>query len=270
MLKYIDAHAHLNFSAFDDDQADVIDKMRNEGIGAINVGTTLQTSQESVALAEGHEHIVASVGTHPTEAHDDFDLQAHQELIDTSDRVVAVGECGLDYYREANRVEENVAVQKQLFEKQIQLALDNNLPLILHMRPKQGTMDAYEDGLDILESYAHEHGEKLRGTAHFFVGDETIAGRFLDIGFHVSFTAVITLTSQFDDVLRFVPDDRILVETDAPFAAPQQFRGKRNNPLYVPLIFDTLVKKRSADVEELREQLLKNTHSLFSLHDVLA
>jgi TatD DNase family protein len=272
---YIDAHAHLNFDAFAEDRGEVIAKMKTEKIGAINVGIDLVTSQESITLAKEHENIWASVGCHPTEAGADFSAEPYAEIIKSSrhncttlgvaQNVVAIGECGLDYFRKAHRTDREKALQQQAFEAQIELALRLDLPLILHLRPRVGTMDAYEDGLDILENYAKKQGDKLRGTAHFFVGDAAIAKRFLDLGFYLSATGPVSFDQDLQQVFAELPTDRLLVETDAPFAAPVAYRGQRNSPLYIPDIAAALAALTGTPEPELAEKLHLNTERLFSL-----
>lgn len=264
-LNYIDAHSHLNFDAFDDDREELIFGMQKEGVGAINVGIDVETSIASIALAKEYEHIRASVGCHPTEVSVDFSPDAYRELVDkNAESVVAVGECGLDYFRAPNRDEDNKSLQRRAFEVQIELALEHDLPLILHMRPQEGTMDAYKEGLEILEYYSKEH-DALRGTAHFFVGDEDTARRFLDLGFYISATGVVTISDSVAQVFKEIPADRLLVETDAPFAAPAPHRGQRNEPGYVRHITDHLAQLKGVSEEKLAETVLSNTKRLFSL-----
>lgn len=264
-LLHIDAHTHLNFDAFDDDQSDVINEMKNESIGAVNVGIDLPTSRESVELAETHEHIWASVGCHPTEISQSFEVENYKSAIEESDRVVAVGECGLDYSRKKYRSSKQKQLQKEIFEAQIQLAIRKDLPLILHLRPKENSMGAYEDGLEILEHYAGSYSDNLRGTAHFFVGTKKIAHRFLDIGFYISFTGPITFEDRLQKVCGDLPKDRILAETDTPFAAPAPYRGKRNSPLLLPGIVSNIAKCKDLSKDQMSEILVANTRHLFGL-----
>lgn len=265
-LKYIDAHAHLNFDRFDDDREDVIAQMQKEEVGAINVGIDVETSAASIELAGQYNHIWATVGCHPTEVDEDFDINLYRGLIEKDHAdVVAVGECGFDYFRAANRGDKERQLQHDAFEAQIQLAITKDLPLVLHMRPQAGSMDAYKDGLDMLEYYAREHGDKLRGTAHFFVGDSRIAARFLDIGFYISATGVVTFDEDLERIFADLPTDRLLVETDAPFAAPDPHRGKRNSPLYIPDILTSLARITGTEEEKLSTQVLSSTRRLFSV-----
>ncbi|MCA1806882.1 MAG: TatD family hydrolase, partial [Actinobacteria bacterium] len=250
----------------DEDREDIIANMQKEGAGAINVGIDAVTSSESIALTKEYDHIWASVGCHPTEISGNFDIDLYHGMIQKDpESVVAVGECGLDYFRSANRDDANQKLQKKAFEAQMELAITEDLPLILHLRPQEGSMDAYKEGLEILEYYSRQAGDKLRGTAHFFVGDEDIAARFLDIGFYISATGVVTFDERLQDVFADLPADHLLVETDAPFAAPEPYRGRRNSPLYVPDIIGSLAALKGTTATELTPKLVSNTQRLFSL-----
>jgi TatD DNase family protein len=264
-LEHIDAHAHLNFDQFNNDRDELIAKMKERGIGAINIGIDEKTSRESITLAESHEHIWASVGCHPTEVDTGFDVSAYQALIHESDRVVAVGECGLDYSRPAYRTQESKNRQADVFIAQIKLAAETNLPLILHIRPREGAMRAYKDALNIIEHYQKQTDTKLSGTAHFFVGDKDIAKQFIDLGFLVSFTGPLTYDSRLQDVCAYIPLDKVLAETDSPFAAPEPHRGKRNSPLYVPEVEQAIADCHGEEASIVRQHLKNNTKQLFGL-----
>jgi TatD DNase family protein len=136
---------------------------------------------------------------------------------------------------------------------------------MLHGRPSKGSMDAYEDMLHILENVHKKHGAKLKGNAHFFVGDIDIAKRFIDIGFTMSFSGVITFTKDYDDVVRYVPLSMMHAETDSPYATPAPFRGKRNSPMYVQEIAARIAVLRSEPFEEVRSQLLLNAKTMFKV-----
>lgn len=264
-MQYIDAHSHLNFTHFDHDQEKVLSEMKDKGIGGINIGIDDETSKESITLAEGHEHIWASVGCHPTEATDDFSIDPYRELIEGSEQVVAVGECGLDYSRSEYRTDEQKKLQEEVFAAQIKLAAQTGLPLVLHIRPQESSMDAYERGLDMLAHFQNKLDADLAGTAHFFVGDKKVASRFLELGFYVSFTGPLTYDQRLQDVCSYIPKDRLLAETDSPFAAPEPHRGKRNSPLYVPQIAQQIAACRDADEVQMQTQLLANTQQVFGL-----
>ena len=223
-------------------------------------------------MANLHENLFASVGWHPgdiTLENKVGDISPTFEKLAENKKVVAIGECGLDYYR----IDENNArlkeVQNKIFQSHIDLSLSLDKPLMLHIRPQKGTMDAYNDALDILESQAKISGGKLRGNVHFFVGDINVLKRFLDLGFTVSFTGVITFARDYDDVVKYAPLDMILSETDAPFVAPEPYRGKRNSPLYVTEVVKRIAQIREESEEDVKTALRNNAIRVFALEKFL-
>lgn len=263
--KYFDIHSHLNFAAFNGDRQEVINKMQSENVWAISVGTDLKTSKEVVDLANKYENIFATIGLHPDANRKEiFNPEDYKELVKNK-KVVAVGECGLDYFRLQGNVEYKER-QKQNFINQIEFALENNLPLMLHFRPSAGTMDAYEDGLEILNSYAKTHGEKLRGNAHFFAGNLDIAKKFLEIGFTLSFTGVITFADAYDEIIKYASLEEIMAETDCPFVAPIPHRGGRCEPVYVKEVVKHIAQIRGEDIEKVENTLVNNAFRLFSIN----
>lgn len=263
-MKYIDIHSHLNFDQYDDDRSDVIQEMKENDISTITVGTDLTTSRESIELAADHEHIWATVGIHPTDAVDELPEMEFRQLVKEGEPV-AIGECGFDYYRTSHRSDIHKLQQRKVFEMQIEAAIEHDLPLMLHCRPQEGTMDAYQDTLEVLESYNGDHGEDLRGNVHFFVGNDRIARRFLNLGFTLSFTGIVTFVRSFDDVIQSTPQDMIMVETDAPFAAPEPHRGERNSPLYIDSITKQVAEIRDENKSELRAAIYENARRIFDL-----
>lgn len=260
-MKTIDTHSHFNLHQFDEDREESIARMEVSGVGTICIGIDAPTSELAVKLAHEHESIWACVGQHPTEWDKAFDEALFEKLVQ-EERVVAVGECGLDYYREKDR--EGKKEQRELFQKQIVLAHKYKLPLMLHIRPEAETMAAYEDALDMLEAYKTKWPE-MRGTAHFFAGSKEVAQRFLDLGFYISFSGVITFVKEYEETVRFVPLDRILPETDAPFAAPAPYRGKRNNPEYVLEVVQKIAEIKGMSFEETQDALRQNVTNLFGI-----
>ncbi|MEX0930319.1 MAG: TatD family hydrolase [Candidatus Paceibacterota bacterium] len=261
MTRYIDTHAHFDMYTAEEREA-VLGRMRKSDTKAIAVGTDTKSSQGVVELARGNEDMFACVGIHPDECvHADMNTitrLAHESC------VVAIGECGFDYFR--GESSELRPLQQTVFEAQIECALTHGKPLMLHIRPSPNTMDAYDDALDLLEGYARTHGEALTGNAHFFAGGLEHARRFLDIGFTLSFTGVITFTRDYDEVIRFVPQDMIHAETDSPFVAPEPHRGKRNEPSYVPYVVERIAQIRGVETEELRTVLVDNARRCFSIN----
>ena len=263
MPEFVDIHSHINFSAYDEDRGEVIKRMQDAHVAAITVGVDLKSSEQAVELAEKEKHIFATIGLHPNNsAEESFDAGSYKDLVNKKS-VVAVGECGLDYYR--NDADDPLVKKRQqdAFAAQIDFALTHNKPLMLHCRPSKKSMNAYEEVLDILRSCAKSNGEKLRGDVHFFVGTEKIAKGFLDLGFTLSFTGVITFARDYDAVIRYVPADMILSETDSPYVSPEPYRGKRNEPAYVIEVVKQLASIRGVSSESLAPQLLQNAKRVF-------
>ncbi len=266
MFKYFDIHSHLYFPDFDKDRDEEIKKIRKAKIGTIIIGTDIKSSRECVKLAHENNNIFACVGQHPGDLVADSVFDEHLRKLASDKKVVAIGECGLDYFRlpeDGTSALELKMIQKTVFEYHVDLALDLDKPLMLHIRSSKGTQDAYYDSLDILEHHHKTSGGKLKGNAHFFAGDLDILKRFLAMGFTVSFTGVITFTGDYDELIRNTPLDSILVETDAPFVAPFPHRGKRNSPLYIPLVVDKIAEVRGEDREIVRKALFDNTLKQF-------
>lgn len=261
-IKYIDAHCHLQFDAYDQDRDAVIEQMREAGVAAIVVGCDLTSSEKAVELAEKHEHLYASVGQHPNHS-ESFDEQDLRALL-AHPKVVAVGECGLDYFRPEALTDDVKAKQKELFHKQIALAAEFDKPLIMHTRPSKGTMDAYQDTIAILRD-AKSAVASLRGDMHFFAGGVAEAEALVALGFTLSFTAVITFARDYDEVIKKTPLDIILCETDAPYVAPASRRGERNDPLAIPEVVKKIAEIRGENIDTVRSMLLTNAIRTFAL-----
>ena len=273
-MKYFDAHTHTNFVAYNDDREQVILRAKDAGVGMNVVGTQFDTSKAAVVLAEKYDNVYATIGLHPvhtTKSYHDvnelgdggkeftsrgeiFDAKAY-EALGRNPRVIAVGECGLDYYRaEANTRE----LQKKTFIEQIELANKLEKPLMLHIR------NAYADAHDILKAHA-----KVKGDVHFFAGNWDTAKKFLDIGFTLSFTGVLTFTHDYDEVVKNAPLDMILSETDAPYVSPVPHRGKRNEPLYVQEVVRAISRIRGEGMEEVSAQIMANSRRIFGLDKIV-
>lgn len=269
-MKYFDAHTHVQFAAYDADRDEVIARAKEAGVVMNVVGTQKDTSAAAVALTEQHDHIYASIGLHPIHTsksyHDTQELgeggkefTSRGEVFDKeyylalgkNPRVIAIGECGLDYYR----VDESTKdLQFETFIKHIEVANELQKPLMLHIR------NAYDDALQLIKAHA-----KVQGDVHFFAGDWNVAKKFLDLGFTLSFTGVITFTHDYDDVVKNAPLDMLLSETDAPYITPTPFRGKRNESMHIPLIVEQIAAIRGDEVEKVREQLFANARRVFGI-----
>lgn len=264
-LQYFDLHSHVSFKDFDDDREQVIARMHEKGVGTITVGVDAQTSREAVAFAENKDGFYATVGLHPNDTPEEkFDWAAFSKLA-AHPKVVGVGECGVDYFRIEGDSEKEKKRQWEQFEIQVDFALAHNLPLMIHCRPSKGTVDAYEEVATYLEGRSKQSGEKLRGNMHFFVGNVDVARRFYTIGFTTSYTGVLTFAREYDEVVKFAPLDMLLTETDAPYAAPVPFRGKRNEPGHVVYVVQAIAAIRGAPEEEVRAQILENTRRVFAI-----
>lgn len=270
---YFDIHSHLNFDTYDGDREAVIAQLKDENIATITVGTELKTSREAIELADKHENLFATIGIHPADVPrgasaewgNHFDESEFEKLV-ANKKVVAIGECGLDYARLENAEAEKVR-QKNLFEQQIGFAVKHNKPLMIHCRPGpqsfSGVGDAYDDCIAILRSKQQQYGEKVRGNFHFFTSPIEVAKQCLDIGFTVSFTGPITFVPEYAEIVKYVPLDRMMAETDAPFASPVPYRGKRNNPLYVKDIVVKIAEIKGVDLETVKKQLVLTTFETF-------
>ncbi len=263
-IKLFDSHCHLHFSQFDNDREEVISRLHQAGIKIINVGTDSKDSLEAINLAKKHpDFIWASVGLHPNNAMDyNFDYEEYKKLAE-NDCVVAIGECGLDYYRATSDTRHVTREkQKEIFIKQVELAKELNKPLILHCRSSIDSQDAYEDAINIIQNSSFS----FNGVAHFFAGTKETAKKFLDLGFHIGFAGPITFAPEYHEIVEFVPIDRILIETDAPFAAPRPWRGERNEPAYVKFVVRKIAEWKNTDFEKMAQQTAENTQKLFKIN----
>ena len=262
MFDYFDIHSHLYFPDYDKDREEEIKKLKKERIATITIGTDFQSSQKAIEMAEAYENLFASVGQHPGDLNNDSVFDERLKDLAEHPQVVAIGECGLDYFRIAPMNIILKSIQKTIFEYHIDLALSVNKPLMLHIRSSKngqhGTQDAYLDALEILEHHFKTSGGKLKGNAHFFAGDLDILKRFLAIGFTISFTGVITFTSDYDELIQNTPLEMIMSETDAPFVAPVPHRGKRNSPLYVPEVVKRIAEIRGEALDDVKIALRDN------------
>ncbi|MCX6755071.1 MAG: TatD family hydrolase [Candidatus Nomurabacteria bacterium] len=262
MTKYIDIHSHLNLEQLNPDHEAVIARMVEHDVATIVIGVDYETSQEAIAVAEKYDFIWAGVGLHPADnLNEVFDFEKYKALAQNK-KVVCIGECGLDYFREAN--EEIKQKQKILFKQHIELGLQVGKPLMIHARPSKGSQDAYEDALEILESYKKEHNNLL-GNFHFFVGDITIATRALAIGFTMSFDGPITFTNDYDEVIKFIPMESIMSETDAPFAAPVPYRGKTCEPYMVKEVVKKIAEIKGSNEDEVAKAVMTNAKRVFDI-----
>jgi len=274
-FSYIDIHGHLNFTAYDADREEAIKRAQKAGVAMITVGTQIDTSRKAVELAETHENMWAVIGLHPihtSKSHHDkqelgegnkeftsrgevVNIEAYRELA-KHPKVVAIGECGLDYYR---LDPDSIAKQRIVFESMIDIANEANKPLMLHLR-NGSDKSAYNDAFEIIKSRA-----RVKGDLHFFAGSIEEAKLFLDLGFYFSFTGVVTFTHDYAAVIKFLPLDRIMSETDCPYVAPKPYRGKRNEPAYVIETVKAIARIRGEDETTVARQLAENARYFFGI-----
>jgi len=260
--RYVDVHCHIQFDQYAEDDTELIERMRAESVAGIVVGIDIGSSGKAVVLAGKYGHLFAAVGLHPNQvAAEVFDEAAYRALA-THLKVVAIGECGLDYYRPIEINADVKEKQKEALQKHIALAVELDKPLMIHCRPSSGTQDAYQDLIALLRE-AKTIYPNLRGDIHFFVGGVVEAQTLIALGFTLSFTAVITFARDYDAVIRAVPLESILSETDAPYVAPVSRRGKRNDPLAAVDVVLKIADVRGEDPEIVRQTLLTNAQRLF-------
>ncbi len=279
--RLVDAHTHAQFAAFSEDEGAVVRRALDAGIWMVNVGTQKDTSKAAIDLAHKYEGVFATVGLHPIHTeksyHDaqelgaapsggeprldgfwsrreDFDYDYYKNLAGDS-KVVAIGECGLDYYR---LTEDTKKKQAEIFIKQIELAHEVEKPLMIHCR------EAFADLIDLLTS----NRQLLTipsGVCHFFTGTADDAKKLMDLGFSFSFGGVITFAREYEKLIKFIPLERILLETDAPYVAPLLYRGRRNEPAYVEEVAKKIAKILGKDLEEVARVTTENAIKIFEL-----
>lgn len=280
-MDYFDSHTHMQFAAYDKDRDDLMKQTLEEEVGMINVGTNLKTSKDALSLANKYSDkpVFGTAGLHPTHTYSDY--QDSSEVNDGSgkeesfkyeeykeiakeDKIIAVGECGLDYFRveksEKKKVEK---LQKQALIKQIGLAEEMDLPLMVHCRPKAGTDKAYKELIDVMGAEANN---LKTAVIHFFVGSKDTAKEFLDLGFNFTFGGVITFAREYDDVIDYIPLERIMLETDAPYVTPTPHRGKRNEPRFVKEVYKKMAELKKLDIKDLKQQMIENNERVFNIN----
>jgi len=281
----IDSHSHLNFKAYKDDLEEVLSQTLKNSVWCINVGTKYETSRQAVEIAEKYqEGVYATIGMHPIHIKtdlvkfktdpeegsfetlgEDFDENKYRELA-KSKKVVAIGEIGLDYYyrpKTTKRLEQFKKQQKDLFIKQLELAEELNLPVVIHCRM------AHTDLIEILKSQASSsklQNYKLRGVIHCFTGNLQEAEEYIKMGFYIGLNGIIFKLS-LDDVIKTIPLDKILIETDCPYLTPPQAgpRETRNEPLFVRYVAEKIAELRGVSFQEIADATTSNTKKLFSI-----
>lgn len=267
--KFFDIHAHINDARYDGDREAVLARMHQNSVWSIQVGTDRRTSQSVALMAAFVDHCVyAAIGIHPIDDQQErFDIHYFEELV-RSNRVVAIGECGLDYSRldEVSDIPQEKKRQRELFLQQVDFAVNHDLPLMLHCRDNDKTIaDAHRDIIEILKEKKSKVGEKLRGNVHFFSQTIEIAREYFKLGFTISFTGVITFAREYDEVIKLSPLENIMSETDCPYVTPVPHRGKRNEPIFVEEVVKKIAEIRDEDYELVRKTLVENALRVFNI-----
>ncbi len=251
---FIDTHCHLDFPEFDLDRDEVIRRAKDQGIVyIINIGSSLDGSKRSLALSKQYDFIFAAVGIHPHEA-DSFNKDNEAELfkLASQDKVKAIGEIGLDYFKNYSSQEN----QKNLFLSLLRLAKELSLPVVIHSRQAEG------DTLKILKE-----AMPIRAVVHCFSGDEFFLKECLELGFFISFTCNITYkkADNLRNLVKLMPIERLMLETDSPYLAPQEFRGRRNEPLYVKELAREIAFLKTMKIEDTARITADNAIKFFGL-----
>ncbi|MBU2634950.1 TatD family hydrolase [Patescibacteria group bacterium] len=256
----IDTHAHLNFNAFKSDFDEVIKRSLAEDIWMINVGSNYETSKKAVEIAEKYNGVFAAIGLHPIHAKDEeFDIEKYKKLVlsrgEGSDKVVAIGEIGLDYFKDYAVFKDK---QKKVFFEQLELTKELNLPVIFHCRK------AHDDLIEILENH------QVQGVIHCFSGRWSQAKQYLDMGFYLGINGIMY---KFDlkDVIEKTPLEKILIETDCPYLLPSEALAKeglrvtRNEPVFIKYIVQDIAKIKGIDFQKVAETTFQNAKNLFRI-----
>lgn len=250
-----DSHAHYDDESFNEDRENIIKEIRENGvINVLNCGASMEGARESFKLANKYDFFYAAVGIHPENAYE-LTKENYEEIkeMTKNPKVRAIGEIGLDYYWEENPPREK---QKEVFRKQMELARELDMPVVIHDR------DAHGDTLEIIKEFP-----EVKGVVHCFSGSVEFARECLKLGYYIGFTGVITFknSKKIVEVAKEVPLDRILVETDAPYMAPTPNRGKRNRSDYIKFIIEKIAEVKELSVKEVSDATIENAENLLKI-----
>ena len=253
-MKFFESHAHLYFDDYDKDRKALIEQLLSSHIeGILNAGVDLETSEQCIIIAEKYERIYAACGFHPNDVaeHDINDIEVLKTLIQHP-KVAAIGETGIDLYRERASLD----IQKKFFIRQLEIALENDMPVIVHSR------SAEEQTLDVIDQLS----EKYTGVFNCYAGNVENAFKLIDKGFYISFTGNITYkNNDRAEVVKEVPLESMLLETDSPFLTPVPFRGKRNDPGKLKYIAEKIAEIKGISIEEVARITTENSKKLFNI-----
>jgi len=254
---FIDSHAHLDDERFDLDRQNVIKDLKSNQVDlVINIGADIESSISTVKLAEDYENIYASVGVHPHSVSELIGVGLNEiENLAKRKKVVAIGEIGLDYYYENSPKD----IQKEYFIEQIRLAKKLDLPIVIHSR------EAVKDTLDIIKA---EKSSNLRGVMHCFSSSTEIAREYIKLGFYIAIGGVVTFKNArvTKEVAKYVPLEWLLIETDCPYLAPEPFRGKRNEPMYIKYVAKEIANIKELEISEVAKKTSENAKLLFGIN----
>jgi TatD DNase family protein len=250
----IDTHAHLEDDKFSKDRNQVILRAKQNHIHTIiNIGSDLPTSKQSVELAHKYDFIYATLGIHPHDA-SSFNDNLYYTFLELAkdDKVIGIGEIGLDYYRDLSPRH----IQQEVFRIFIRLAKSINLPIIIHARQAHS---------DILKILREEEAEKITGVFHSFSGNVDVLQEVIKLGFYISISGVVTYSDALAKIIRLIPKERLLIETDCPYLTPIPYRGKRNEPAYIKYTLQKISQILEIEIEAIAEIITSNTYRLFKI-----
>ncbi len=271
--QFVDTHAHLNMNVYQEDLPELLKKIKDSDVTVFNVGTKKQTSERAIMIAEQSKNCKSIIGLHPLyvyagddceqdndEPGEEFDYDVYKKIAE-HDSVIGIGETGLDFFRlpQDESLHKNIKRrQEESFRQHIELAVELDLPLMIHCR------NAYRETIDILKEYQSREGRVLGVNFHFFAGGSEDLKEIVDLGWYVSYTGVITFAEEYEDLISLTPLDRIMSETDCPYVTPVPFRGERNEPVHVKEVVKKMADIYRKELDEMCEILKENTERFYS------
>lgn len=270
---FVDLHCHLQFPDFDIDRDQILSDMKKNNVIGINVGVDEKSSRDGIELAKKNPGVLwSTVGLHPLYPEGVYEMENIFTDNDLNKNICGIGECGLDYFRilenddtgknlsSPEKTEQNLEqnldkikdFQKEIFINQIKMSIKYDYPLMLHIR------NSYSETLEVLYGNFNGVVKEYKGNVHFFAGSIEEAKAFLDLGFSISFTGVITFVDSYRDLVNFVPIERMFAETDSPYVSPKPFRGQKNNPNHVIEIYKKIAEIKGVDVNEVVDIFYNN------------
>ena len=253
----IDTHAHYDDKAFDEDRDVLLESMRNQGIGiVVNIGSSMESTRQTLALTKQYDFVYGAAGVHPSDTKELEDAALYEELkeIAKEEKIVAIGEIGLDYYWDEPERE----IQKRHFERQMELARELRKPVVIHSR---------EAAADTLNMRRLLHGEEIGGIIHCFSYGKEMAREYLNMGYYLGIGGVVTFQNakKLKEVVEYMPLERLVLETDSPYLSPVPFRGKRNSSLNLPYVVEKIAEIKKISKEQVIEASFKNACEVYKI-----